>query len=789
MKKSKIALVAIPLAFALGWGVSTLLAPRAGNDAGAGDSTERGTGTKTAKNGRSKPVTDVPLGRIQLTVGSRALGGVPAGTRVRIAPASDKNANVVRLLNEWADANADGAGAAFQADGVEIPADGKLELPAPIVPPLKLVVWSGSNAFPKGERKVGTVEEKRNTPIAIDLAQLDPSADAMPAPAESAMASSAGASAPMPAPERMQPAAPDPNRTADFCALVVTGNDTPTPVVGAKARADGETLATSDALGRLALKYEPGVTPLVRVTGPGLGPTFVQVRPGHETAETAVIVNLRPSASIASRILGPDDRPVRGVSVEVSCDLAALVGEEAGFAPDRSDVPGTLGPVTWKASSNELGAVYVDGLPAEVALTIRATRGVSRSPSGEPAAVEGIPDRVKLAPGERWSGDWRIPSRPDLAGRVVDQTDEPVVGVPIWLVRAEPNAVAGSRYLRREDRPAATCDTDAMGGFHFDGVEPGLWLVGVGLQAGGSPTPWQLELDHLAQAVEIAPLGGPAPPELLLRVGRGFSLRGVVLQADGAPAAGMLVTALEDGGRGVADARTAQDGTFAIAPVSKGSYRLVVAGAQGTIQHFGPIAAGSRELVLRIAPAKSFLGRVVSAEDLPRAAAIAVFQDGAQRAKLETREPVQPGVFEAVGLEPGRYDFVATTEDGQVGIARDVAVGRDQAEGALRIRLERGGLLTLRWDGARSWRPFALFVDERPIALGLLQRAVPRAQFVPAGRITVRLFGSPDAEAVERTVEVSAGGQAELVIGAGAGGGPEPSATEMQTAGERDGAG
>lgn len=759
---------------------------RNGGAGGARGAGERAGGTAASSSGPSpspsEPLEPEPAEaarpgatersiELALTIVGAEKAPPPAGTRVRLVP-SKPRPGIAEGLVKWAseDPQAFGSSTLVSERGTLVPEDGRALWRIPAGPILALEFWSETQAFEPGRLELGLSKAGRRRTVQVDLTRLAESEPESP-PAPAAEASPAPSTS---APARV-PTVPAEGgfEVADFHARVFGPSDE--PVAGAKVRERGELVATADEEGRFQLLYDRAMAPVLEVSGPGIGPTIVQVRPGHESVEEELLVRLRPAAAISARLVNADGRPIPGVLVEVRTDIGRIAGQEAGFEPD-ANLP-ELGEISWSARTNQLGMVFLEGLPADAPLRIEGRRVGPRRNEAVGPTLPGIPSEVRLAPGEEWKGEWVVPRRQAIRGRAVDQSNEPVVGATIWLVRAAPGLGAVARYLSRADLPAATAVTGSDGSFRFEEPEPGLWLVGVGLPPVGAEPPWQVALDHLAQAVELPEPGGPELPELLLRIGRGLSLRGVVLDPEGKPMGGALVTALEDGGRGIAETRTDGEGNFTLGPLSRGSFRVLVAARAGAgMQTYGPIAAGSRELVLQLARSTPLVGLVVGADGSARAAGIALFQDGVQRARLRTREPERPGSFEAAGLAPGLYDFVAVTEDGQVGILRDARVGLEPQDGALRIPVSPGGRLIVRPDGSSSWRAFSLARDGRPFALGLLLPGIPSELSVPAGPLKLHLHARGDAPAVERSLDVPRGETIELDLAAPAASAPRPEA-------------
>ena len=386
----------------------------------------------------------------------------------------------------------------------------------------------------------------------------------------------------------------------------------------------GAEAATTDRDGRFELRHVPTERWIgARARAYRSSPLrYLKIPPGQST--TIEIVLMRGDARVHGRVFAADGRPAVG---------AAVLGRAAGgaqwsSAPDGSAMlssaprtaqcdgkgeftleglpPGAISVQARAADSGVgegsvvvtaggLGDVVVN-LPAGARLSGRvtelggppskqvsiyahhtertlATQWVGVEPDGTFDAVvspgtmpvqvwqEGhavVQDELALAPGEARIWNPAIGAKAYVRGRVVDSLGRALEDFSVA-------AFADGKWI-------AEATTSATGEFALDKLEGDKVMLRVGVRPEGGAE--NARLTALTQEV--------VPPqdalELVIPVDRvpNAGARGRVLSAIGMPLAGALVRFGGEAARGLADAHTKEDGTFALGRLVPGSYWVTV---------------------------------------------------------------------------------------------------------------------------------------------------------------------------------------------------------------------
>lgn len=258
---------------------------------------------------------------------------------------------------------------------------------------------------------------------------------------------------------------------------------------------------------------------------------------------------------------------------------------------EGAPAPGALVHLSWESGSKEAtvdgeGRFSFSGLaPGDFTLVARL---------GDLASERLGP--IPLAEGEELEGLSLVLSRgASLAGIVSDaQTGETLQGVRLEL--------GGQVAI-----------SDHAGRFRFVGLSPGVSSL-VALAKGYEPRVQELAL----------PQGETSGVEL--RLEKGAEVRGIVVDPDGLPVAGAVVSAsryrLGGGGEGTGPGQVATDegGRFSlVAPMGQVDLRAV--GPSGAVGHSAPLdlAPGTvrSDVVIRLEPTSSLWGQVVAWDDSP----------------------------------------------------------------------------------------------------------------------------------------------------------------------------
>ena len=214
------------------------------------------------------------------------------------------------------------------------------------------------------------------------------------------------------------------------------------------------------------------------------------------------------------------------------------------------------------------------------------------APGGYEFVVQGGDEEVRL--------DVLVPDLPEhrldlelpsgrVAGRVVDdQSGAPLADCRVRLRSARQPALDGllQMFVRTSGREARTA-TDEAGRFAFEGLQEGEYELSVQAPRRGALAGRYAGL----QGVPVEVVEGAPAEDVELRLAPGLAVSGSV-RADGAPFARAQVLAFGPGNVMAGSGGSSEDGSFVIAGLAPGEYRLV-ASAEGWAEAAATVALGS----------------------------------------------------------------------------------------------------------------------------------------------------------------------------------------------------
>jgi hypothetical protein len=300
------------------------------------------------------------------------------------------------------------------------------------------------------------------------------------------------------------------------------------------------------------------------------GVLYAQVEPGVPAAA-------RGTSSITGRVIDPNtNTPVRGAQVVAATGIARLttVTDEAGsYRLDR------LAAGDWQVTASKGGYIswqYGQRRPFQ------------------------LPPPIALGRGQEFTADIPLTRGGAISGRISDEFGGPLAGLHVRTYRTRME-----RGVRRLEPVAAADFTDDTGSFRVYGLPPGDYYVAASLRLAPvgsvvettySPTyyPGTGELAE-AQRIRLG-LGTEATAVFPLLPVRRVRVSGLVLSSSGAPGDAFLNLESESSEFGVPlgiGGVTRSDGTFTLADVAPGRYRLTA-----TLRGDGPDESGSVPLTV-----------------------------------------------------------------------------------------------------------------------------------------------------------------------------------------------
>jgi len=480
----------------------------------------------------------------------------------------------------------------------------------------------------------------------------------------------------------------------------------------------------SDAEGRLALPESIGSSFELRAEG------FDPVRThGVEPNERPLRVLLDPEASLSGRIHGP---PPTEAYFVVAKDASRMAEEQlAMVGPDWADYEGCYRRTP--VASN--GSFELRGVETSRSWRIEVHDGGQR--------LQRLPGLVRLRPGERREIDWSIAGC-RVSGTAVGAQGEPMAGHEVWLL---PAAELPGRFFAPWYPPHDRTQTDEAGGFAFELVPPGDWLVGAsaryrGIAACGEPV--------------SVPLGGEEVwVDLVMH--RGLSIEGRVLNASGEPLGSkpqhVTIICLPSGRPDdLADTTglIGDDGSFSISPLVPGRYTLRLS-LHGVESEAVEAEAGDRDVALRLDP----LGEMAEIAGEVRGGALL---DAPYGLLLFGVESMRVGGYADASFQwkipAGTYSIVARSPDGRIA-TRSVSVAPGESLSGLELELAPGA--SVRLAHRRAWERYRIRSGGLVVERGQAPGGLSPPTAVPPGRVQVDLRGDDGEWREAAAVELAAG--------------------------------
>jgi hypothetical protein len=467
--------------------------------------------------------------------------------------------------------------------------------------------------------------------------------------------------------------------------------------------------------------------------------------PGHETAGTALVVELPLAADLRLEVRDGSGAGFPGARVFLSVPNHQL-------RLDRTSVGVTiwdLGDRTWTEATDASGVARFSNLPVRVPVKASLITPKDWQPA-EPFVFE---------PGESRTVTWTLSTGCTLRGVLLDQDGLPVARRSMALAPAQQRRNA--LFSARPDDKVSTTTSDADGRFAFDDLAPGAWLVG----------PAAADAKQI-QPNDVAPLGqfvqidaGQRLVEVTLRVDRGLFIRGRLVASDGGVPKGGFVTATNRAQSlwtGTQAERS--DGTFALGPLMSGRYEIQGRASPDALSDPIEVEAGADGVEIRLKAGARLAGRIAgAASDSVGGKITCSLHVPHPTTTLSTN--IRNGAFDLKGLQAGTYDLAIVCGDGSVGLLEGIVLQDGETRAGLTVQLAPGGSVRVRHDGPDQFVSVAILQRGALVVSDGLERGDQRSFGAPAGSVTVRMTyrgGAP--RTVERVVEVAAGKTVDVVF-------------------------
>jgi len=385
---------------------------------------------------------------------------------------------------------------------------------------------------------------------------------------------------------------------------------------------------------------------------------------------------LQPTAALAGSVVDTDGRAVAGAEIRVE-ETNAETFPRYGV---RSEGLQT------RTMSRSNGAFRIEVLPRR-AYTLHATR------AGFAPVKLDVAEKVAPA-ATRFGLRVVLSSGVTATGKVLDgATSQPVVGSELRLAPVRTSSLPDFvRSMDVEEAEEYRAHSDGQGAFHFEHLPPGRFDLDA--KADGF-APHERHGLTIEQSIDLG----------ALRLEKGITVEGSVVDRDGRPIAGAAVAARKPNASGIraedlasgdemlAEAVSDRSGRFALHGLATGDTIDIVARHAGYV----PATAGRVELpptanlTLTLERAARVAGRVVSdrGENVPGAVVTARPIDAALPAGLSGRVATADnnGAFVIEDLGGGRTSFSAIAKGFTAGepLQLDLAPGRSQDDVVLTL--------------------------------------------------------------------------------------------------------
>ncbi|MBL8862573.1 MAG: carboxypeptidase regulatory-like domain-containing protein [Planctomycetes bacterium] len=565
-----------------------------------------------------------------------------------------------------------------------------------------------------------------------------------------------------------EPLAPGEVRTVEIALptaldLVLHGRvvdrETNAPIPGArvgtsqglgKIRADGEQLTAGD--GRFRVAGASWNRHVVQVIAAGYEPAALRMGPGHEDPAAPLEIALSRVASVRITASAVDGAPLVGQRVVLS-----TAGYRFG-RPDGMDLirAGWIEDARYTAVTDAGGRAFLPELPPRMPFA-----GVLQEGRDE---VFRAPEELVLEPGELREVAWRVGAGAAIHGLALEASGTPAAGLAIALQPAR--SPQPTHFQRSEAEGRRSAQTDAEGRFTFADVGPGDWWVGPAPLARNRRQPAANDdVAPAAQLVAVAP--GAARVDVTLRVARGHTIRGRLVDPDGGAVRHAFVTIERATDRFHANENVnTTDGSFVLGPLEPGEY-VLNARSIGEFVDPLPVTArtGDTDVVLQFQRGGGIAGLVLGADGKPAPRADVVLNPRVPGGWSQLSSAAgDDGRFSFDGLAAGLYDLAARTADGRIGLATAIEVVAGATRDAVRVETAPGARVRVRFTGPGAHVSVSVLAGGVTIHADGVEQGTERTFAAPAGACLVRATRYPERIETDLPLTLAAGETRDLVF-------------------------
>jgi hypothetical protein len=477
---------------------------------------------------------------------------------------------------------------------------------------------------------------------------------------------------------------------------------------------------------------------LVAVTA-GFGPAIFHAAWLSQDPDHPLEIPIVPGAVLKGRLINRSDTERSPAMVYLTTP-----GYEAGRPTDHDMEYLHMLTVGVQRSFDDEGYVTIESLPPGVPFTVEIwSSGVRLLRDPAPLVLEA---------GKAASREWRLGAGCLVRGHVVDQDGEAVPGQVLWISQRglflETAERRATFYRSDKDEVSKSVTTAVDGSFSIPDVSPGNWWLGVAAEYHS----WEVSaldlraIPPIAEHVEIRE--GDSSTEVTLRVHRGIFISGQMVDPDGKPASGFIMArSMIPGLVGHEDSQSRSDGTFALGPLEPGDYEVSAYPTpfrnEGiTLAPSTPmvVAAGRDDVrieLLRGGTIRPKAVRATTGKEVPAAFCLAASTNPTILHGCGNYSPNT--LTQITGLPPDTYDLAAITPDGMTGCLRSVVLGAGQVLEDLRVPVEPGARVSLRYLGHEpEYAQVGLWIGTTYFGGDGIHEGTTRTMVAPRGKVIVR---------------------------------------------------
>jgi hypothetical protein len=480
-----------------------------------------------------------------------------------------------------------------------------------------------------------------------------------------------------------------------------------------------EPVVTTDAEGRFQLPRERHGDAQAFAEATGRTLAMLRIDESGASELDPHRIRLTRSAQLLGKIEHTSELfPVR---VEVTCPgyhLGSIGGTQSVYLPHYQ----------WSAAVDADGQFTLDELPSRVPLEIVVSgAGRTQIPQESP---------LRLEPGATLQVQWQLSAGAELTVQALDEGGNAVAGLDLELFAAD--AVSGTRGRQAHGSSSRRGTTDGTGWIRWPEVTPGTWYVGLPrwFQRSAADAP---DFVCVLQPVTLPP-GGEAA-HLELRVETAVTIEGIVVDPGGVPLAQVDLWAFDSLSGLSANGESAADGTFRLAPLGRGAYRLTAsrqpdAAPELARTQIDAVDAPIRDLEIVMPWGGALNVRLVDPSDGSELPGRVIVEEARDGGRLQLQNSHGPPL--RIGqLAPGIYRVSARASDGRVGW-RDAVEVLAGEQSSVDLELQPSSEVRIHYRGPQEYCTVSIERDGVTLELDSIASGTSTILRAPLGRSEVR---------------------------------------------------